>query len=152
MDRCPVCIIGTLKVSGSHMYCNKCTFSTFTMTQDYIDVCAKVVGLLISNTQFESMPKFHLHIDQLVEAHLPKLHLFMDSITTGYSIFMVSFTDVAIAHAVNVTIGPSFNCSCGSTTYEEPELQAAQRLAYCGECGAPYIMDETRNTFVRVSQ
>lgn len=145
---CPTCVVGELKLSGSHEFCINCGFIVFKMTQDYIDVCAKVLGVLVSNTIFSDNKAMEEQMVTLIERHLPKLDSWLSTISNGYHELIQTMRDQVKAHAINLQIeGTMLNeekdtsivCRCGNKV----NFSFGTKLTEleCDECGAEFYAE-----------
>lgn len=149
MNKCPTCLIGDLKQSGSHIYCNSCTYRRFEITHDYLDTACLLLAVLISNTHFKDEAALVSTVYSYIGRHVPHMQQWFDSIVSGSPETLATIVDRVRASAVNVVIGeqpvgtqeePSTDlvCSCGCKTFIMHEVGKL----FCERCVSPYLVNQ----------
>jgi len=152
-SKCLACSTGVLKQSGNHMYCDSCEFSSFIVTDGYVDACSAVIGLLISNTEFSNEEQLKLFVLTLIDKHLPMLANYMHTIVSNKEGLLKVIVEAAKIHAVNLVIGDDVMnekdddlvCTCGS---EQFSMEAPGKLR-CIKCGDSYAYNEESQLYER---
>lgn len=104
MTKCPNCKVGNFTVSGSHQFCDKCGLVLFVMTGEYIEECAKLVAILVSNTKFVTKEAFEQGISNLIATHVPMLDQWLATVAQGLDAFMHDIRNTIMTHAVNLQL------------------------------------------------
>lgn len=147
MDKCYVCTTGKLIKHGCFVYCDTCTYSAFSITDDYISSCAALVGTMVSNTVFKTSEAWSQAIGDYMAIHLPVLtnHV-MNHITDDRdrAKFMVAFSSEVLKHSINLEVppevgkgsDPKVNTSCvgcGNTVFSK--FHESDKICTCERCG-----------------
>lgn len=114
MIKCVKCKSMQVVKSGMHSYCEKCGFAKFDVDDDYVAKCCELVGMVLSNTAFQSYQDFEDVVDKTIEQHLPMLHNWLSTIVIGRSALDAQIRNCIRDHAINLHIG--------TTSYEEGGL------------------------------
>lgn len=156
MDRCPTCIKGKLVKSGSHLFCDTCTYSQFVITQEYLDASVDMLAVLVSNTKFPTVKDVARTILHHIELHLPKLDDHLTNIISGKAEYISGLIDNVEQQAINLQIGKDvlngqdaeqqLRCQCGS---EDFHMVSAGKLL-CKACGAGYEYNEPSGLYLPI--
>lgn len=157
MIRCPMCVTGLLTKSGCHIYCDKCSYTSFEMTQDYIHQASCLLAELVSNTKYPTRHELGRSILANIEMHLPKLDLFFSNIVVGRTEFLAKIMESVEDLAINLQIGADIvnevtaekqlRCTCGA---EDFKMLTVGSLA-C-KCGAYFKINVATGMYVPVFQ
>lgn len=141
MSKCPICSKGSLVVSGSHEFCDACTFTRFIVTPDYIESSKVLVATLLSNTSYPNEDTLIESVGLLIEMHLPMLYSYMRSMVNGQEAFLIKFTREVDSHCINLQVGPKKHneqelprdlvCSCGSTNFYRQDKITSLKCRGC---------------------
>lgn len=155
MNKCPVCKTGALLPSGSHVFCDKCNFSSFIMTQGYIDSCIVVLAELTSNTKFTDKRAFATTVLGHIAQHLPMLDTYLNTIVDGRQELGTSIFKAVEDQAINLQLGEevlnataaayNLRCQCGN---EDFYMVSPGKLVCTNEdCEAVYLYDEAQGNY-----
>ena len=153
MNKCPVCKTGNLVKSGAHLYCDKCSFSQFVLTDDYLQACIHLLAELVSNTKFPGPKEFGSALMYHIAMHLPRLDDWLATIVSGKTELLEQIYNGVIAAAINLQIGEeafneqeareSLRCQCGCYDFE---LVKVGEL-YCRGCKAKYVYNHEEGIY-----
>lgn len=153
MNKCPVCKTGNLTKSGSHLFCDKCNFSQFVLTDDYLSACVNLLAELVSNTKFPSHKEFGAALMYHIAMHLPRLDDWLATIVSGKTELLEQIYDGVVSAAVNLQIGgktfneqearESLRCQCG---HDDFELVKVSEL-HCKKCKAKYVYNQEEGIY-----
>ena len=153
MNKCPVCITGSMVLSGAHKFCSNCGFVKFEVNDDYIEASAKFLASLVSNTRFYRPDAYYNILEEHVEKHLPQLQAWLSSIANGHSELMQRIADTAKSHAINLVIDEEVHgyeeesndivCPCGKDEFQFTSV--GRLVAKC--CQTNYRFDTESNQY-----
>lgn len=140
--KCIACKTGNLTPSGSFLYCDNCSHSEFSMTDDYVEAATNLLATLVSNTEFKDHDTFVRFVGYLTSRHLPQLDMWLSNLTT-------SKVDLQILNqikerAINLQIEEVTHneeenleliCRCGSASFNQLEINEIE----CTDCKAKYV-------------
>lgn len=143
--KCPSCTTGTLEPSGSHVYCNNCSFTQFTVTPDYINAACTLLGVLYSNVKYRSAKAFRISIVDSIATHIPLLHEGLQRITAGREGILGLIESSIKTQAINLQIesfthnpaSKELTCNCGDSNISLKSVGEA----VCLSCGAQFKSD-----------
>lgn len=153
-EKCFVCKTGNMTLSGSHLYCDSCSFTRFVVTNDYIDACVVVLADLVSNTQFNNRKDVANALFEHIEKHLPMLDQYLNTVTNGQKNLGGILFSAVEAQAINLKIGTEhinpvevakkLVCACGDNRFHSPNKVSE---VVCTSCNAPYDYKEDTGMF-----
>lgn len=153
MNKCPVCKTGNLVKSGAHLYCDKCSFSQFVLTDDYMNACINLLAELVSNTKFPGPKEFGSALMYYIAMHLPQLDDWLATVVSGKNELLEQIYDSVVAAAINLQIGEetfneqeareSLRCQCGCDDFE---LVKVGEL-HCRGCNAKYVYNHEEGIY-----
>ncbi|MNH05135.1 hypothetical protein D3C79_644510 [compost metagenome] len=106
---CYSCKEGKVTRSGCHEYCDKCNYTAFVVTTEYVSSCAYMLGTLVSNTKFDDVDGFADTVKLLIVDHLPLMDTYLNAMvdTKARNKFFHALLEEVKIHAVNLQ-GPMF--------------------------------------------
>lgn len=153
-EKCYVCKTGHMSKSGSHLYCDKCNFSRFIVTNEYIDSCVVVLADLVSNTKYATKQDLARSVFVHIASHLPMLDQYLSTVVNGQEALGGVLFPAIEAQAVNLQIGTdilnpeeavkSLRCQCGSESFN---MHSPSKVV-CAKCTATYRYQESSGKFM----
>lgn len=141
--KCPLCKTGSMIQSGTQQYCDKCVYSSFVVTDDYVQACTNVLAVLCSNTQFNNDQDYEAMIERYIVMHMPQLWNWIESTVSGRQRMISAIAAGVKDSAVNIEV-PSLVCTCGSHDFH---MLSVSELS-CKRCAAGFRYDQENDIYV----